>query len=92
MSHTNVLIHFKILSQAYTSRKYAIYNTNMNGFMDEVSQVVRAEIDGKARLIGDELFRELEPVIQTMLEMYEENDYHVKDITDAIVSAAEQIG
>ena len=63
----------------------------MNGFMDEISQAVRAEIDGKVRFVGNELFRELEPMLETMLQMYEENEYNVKDVTDAVVSAAEKI-
>lgn len=59
--------------------------------MDEISTAVRDEIDGKSRLIGDELFRELEPAIVTALEMYELNEYHVKDITDAVVEALEKM-
>ena len=59
--------------------------------MDEVSTAVQEEIEGKSKLIGEELFRELEPVILTALEMYETNEYHVKDITDAVVKAIEKM-
>lgn len=59
--------------------------------MDEVAVALKDEIDGKAKLIGKEMFNELEPAILTALEMYETNQYHVKDIIDAIVSALEKI-
>ena len=59
--------------------------------MDEVSTAVKDEIEGKAKLIGEEMFRELEPVILTALEMYETNEYHVRDITNAVVKAMEKI-
>ena len=59
--------------------------------MDEVSTAVKVEIEGKAKLIGEEMFRELEPVILTALEMYETNEYHVRDITNAVVKAMEKI-
>ena len=59
--------------------------------MDEVSTAVTDEIEGKSKLIGEEIFRELEPLILTALEMYETNEYHVKDITDAVVKAIEKM-
>ena len=59
--------------------------------MDEVSTAVKVEIEGKAKLIGEEMFREFEPVILTALEMYETNEYHVRDITNAVVKAMEKI-
>ena len=59
--------------------------------MIEISTAVSEEIDGKAKLIGEELFRELKPVILTGLEMYETNEYHVRDVTDAVVKAIEKM-
>ena len=80
-----------IYFQAYANKKRTNYNTRLSSFMDEVSTAVSEEIDGKAILIGEELFQELEPVILTALEMYETNEYHVRDIADNVIKAIEKM-
>ena len=85
-------------TQEFAVRQANNYNSRLTRSMAQISEAVQYEADQKTEMIVQSIAEELEPLTMIMLEeaerfarMYETNQYHVRDITDAAVASMEEV-
>ena len=58
------------------------YGRHLTNFAESASRDINSELKQKADLISNSFADEIEPVAAVLSEMYETNEYHIRDITD----------
>ncbi|WAR23156.1 APLP-like protein [Mya arenaria] len=81
----------------YTAKKSSTYKRQVSSFADAVSESISAELRQKSSIINRSFMEESEPFVATATEqlerlaiMYELNQYHMRDIVDVVLAAAEK--
>ncbi|XP_052777718.1 uncharacterized protein LOC128215025 [Mya arenaria] len=81
----------------YTAKKSSTYKRQLSSFADAVSESISAELRQKSSIINRSFMEESEPFVATATEqlerlaiMYELNQYHMRDIVDVVLAAAEK--
>jgi len=88
--NTSTLLHSRIHwrpemindLKTYYLNKARSYSYQMKNTMNVVVASVDNELSQKSRLITRSMLQELKPVTDKVIEMYNNNEYHVKDVAD----------
>lgn len=75
----------------YLSHKASSSMTRGSAALDGINADISKEVSQKTAMISQEIINEMMPLMKISADMYERNDYHYRDVVDAVILAIEAV-